>query len=68
MLRYGPVEIDVLLRQTIEGALSTGEAKFQVDLGHFDRNKQCTLMITDDNMRISHCNSTAHFKFYYCLG
>ena len=34
MIRYGPVEIDVLLRQTIESALSTGEAKFQVDVGH----------------------------------
>lgn len=58
----------MLLKQAIEGALSTGEAKFQVDIGHEDRTKQCSLQITDDFMRIAHCNSSAHFKFYYCLG
>ena len=39
-----------------------------MDVGHEGRLKQCTLQIMDDNMRIAHCNSTAHFKFYYCLG
>lgn len=58
----------MLLRQTIESALSTGEAKFQVDIGHSESTRQCTLQITDEHIRLAHCNSSAHFRFYYCLG
>jgi hypothetical protein len=60
--------LDILLRETIENAISVGEAKFSVDLYHDDISKQCIFTITDDFMHIAHCNSNAQYRFYYCLG
>lgn len=68
MLKFGPVDIDIVLRQAVENALSVGEAKFNVDLSQKEDARQCLVSISDDFIHVAHANSSANFKFYYCLG
>ena len=59
--------MDVLLKQAVELAVSTGEGKYYVDVCQRESTRQCLLSISDDFLKLSHCNSSLNYRFLYNL-
>lgn len=57
----------MIIKRQIEHSLSSGSALINVDLTQKNEVRECQLRITEDNIKIAHCNTNVHYIFDYTM-